>query len=607
MKLVTLDFESHYSQDYSLSKLSTEEYIRHAQFEPLLVGIKVDDEPTICATGFIHMQLLLDSLGLQECAVLSHHAHFDMFILNHHFQIRPKVIFDTLSMARALHGIEVSGSLGKLAEHYGVGQKGTEVIQAKGKRLRDFTPQELRAYGQYCCNDVDITHRLFLKMLSAFPKKELKIIDMVVRMFTEPELVLDEDKLRLYKMTLAAEKMTLLFSAGVTLDEVMSNIKFAEALQRIGIEPPRKKSPTTGQMTFAFAKTDKGLTDLAEHPDEKVQALVAARLGNKTTINETRAERMANMAARGPATVYLKYSGAAQTHRLAGADGINWQNMQRGGVLRDCISAPPGKVLVVADSRNIEARVDDWLAMQEDAIEVYRAYDAGEGPDVYCVMASRLYGRTITPVEKKERQFGKVVKLACGYQMGYDRLRETARQYGIVISVSEAAVAIEVYRATHPMVKLLWARAQDAIGTLAQGTAKAKYVDPHHLLKIEQGAILLPNGMKIRYPELSHAAQEGWSFKSQRGERTKLYGGKIVENVVQALARIIVLEQTLEIAQHTPAKLSVHDEAVFCVDEKEVDYTVQVCQEVMSKPPLWAPDLPVAVEVHTAVRYGDCK
>ena len=613
MNLVTLDFETYWAQDFTLSSKSstTESYIRDPRFEPILVGVQVDDRLPCYASGMLEMQALLDGLGLEDKAVLSHHAHFDMFILNHHFGIRPKIIFDTLSMARAIHGIEVSGSLGKLAEHYDLGVKGTEVIQAKGKHLKDFTPAELHTYALYCMNDCVLTRKLFLKMLPGFPKKELQIIDMVVRMFTEPELLLDEGMLRDYKMELEAEKITLLMQAGVTRDEVMSNQKFADALIRIGVDPPQKRSPTTGEMTFAFAKTDKGLTDLEEHPDEQVQALVAARLGNKSTINETRAERMANMAQRGPACIYLKYSGAAQTHRLSGADGINWQNMQRQGTLRDTIFAPPGKILVVADSRNIEARVDDWLAMQNDALKVYRDYDAGEGPDVYCVMATKLYGRLINVEDKAERQFGKVVKLACGYQMGPERLRETARQYKILISPAEAQVAINVYRATHSMVKLLWARAQDSIDVLAQGDkGKQRYVDPHNLLALEKGAILLPNGLKIRYPELEfNAGQqgEGWSFKSQRGERTKLYGGKIVENVVQALARIIVLEQTLEIAKHSPAKLSVHDEAVFCVDEAEADYTVQVCREVMSRPLSWCPDLPVNVEVHTAVRYGDAK
>lgn len=607
MRLVTLDFETYFAPDYSLSKMTTEEYVRDPRFEPIIVGAKVDDGATIHAAGYGHIQMLLDSMELHNCAVLSHHAHFDMLILNHHFQIKPKVIFDTLSMARAIHGIEVSGSLGKLAQHYGLGEKGEDTKWAFGKRLKDFSFDQRIQYARYCMNDVELTYELFMKMLDGFPKKELKIIDMVVRMFTEPELVLDEQGLRDYKQQIAAEKMTLLLSAGVTLDEVMSNEKFAAALERVGVDPPKKLSPTTGKLTYAFAKTDKALMELAEHPDEQVQALVAARLGNKTTINETRAERLANMATRGPACVYLKYSGAAQTHRLSGGDSMNWQNNQRGGKIRQCIHAPPGKVLVVADSRNIEARVDDWLAMQDDAVQVYRDFDAGIGPDVYCVMATKLYGREITPKDKPERQFGKVVKLACGYQMGADRLRETARNFGMTISRSEAEVAIEVYRATHSMVKLLWARAQDSIGTIAQGTTKVKHVDPRGVLQVEKGAILLPNGLRIKYPELSFDPQHGWSFKSQRGERTKLYGGKVVENVVQALARIIVLEQTLEIAKHSPAKLSVHDEAVFCVEESEADYTVQVCQEVMSRPLSWCDDLPVAVEVHTAVRYGDAK
>lgn len=607
MKLVTLDFETFYSKEYTLSKMSTEEYIRNPQFEPLLVGVQVDREQPMYASGFGHMQMLLDSLALHECAVLSHHAHFDMLILNHHFDIRPKILLDTLSMARAIHGIEVSGSLKKLAEHYQLGKKGDEVIQALGKRLKDFAPHELRGYAQYCMNDVVLTRRLFDTMLDGFPTKELKIIDMVVRMFTEPELVLQEQLLRDYKLSIQAEKVTLLFEAGVTLDEVMSNQKFAAALQRIGITPPMKKSPTTGEMTFAFAKTDPAMQALAEHPDEQVQALIAARIGNKTTINETRAERMANMATRGAACIYLKYSGAAQTHRLSGGDGINWQNNQRRGKLRQAIHAPPGKVLVVADSRNIEARVDDWLAIQKDAIEVYRNFDAGIGPDVYCVMATRLFGRKITPEDKDERQLGKIVKLACGYQMGAERLQETARQYGVRMTLQQAHAAVDTYRAAHAMVKMLWTRAQDSLPYIHEGPEVSMYIDARKLLAIEKGAILLPNGLRIRYPDLSFSKNEGWSFLSQRSERTKLYGGKIIENVVQALARIIVLEQTLEISRHTPAKLSVHDEGVFCVDEKDADYTKEVCLEVMSRPLAWCPDLPLAAEVHVAVSYGDAK
>jgi DNA polymerase len=438
----------------------------------------------------------------------------------------------------------------------------------------------------------------------------MKIIDMVIRMFTEPELLLDQEQLEDYHLRIRAEKATLLIAAGVQLDEVMSNDKFAAALLRAGVTPPTKISMTTGKQTYAFAKTDKGLLALQEHPSDQVQALVSARLGNKSTLNETRALKLADMAKRGPATVYLKFSGAQQTHRLSGADGINWQNNTRGGVIRNCIHAPDGYLLLVADSRNIESRVVDTLAQQEDAVEAYRAFDAGHGPDIYCVMASKIYRRMITPKDKPERQFGKVVKLACGFQMGAERFKETARiMAGMDLDMGTCATAVNIYRQSHAMVGVLWNRGQSAISALKGGPDGDKYLDPKGLLIIEQGAILLPNGLRIRYPDLSFGGDREWTFRSGRGERTKIYGGKIVENVVQALARNIVLEQTLKISREAgvPCKLSVHDEGVFLVPEDRAFEVAAIAGEVMSESPKWWPELPVAVEVQIARVYGEAK
>jgi DNA polymerase len=342
MNLITFDFETHYADDYTLSKMTTESYIRDPRFEPLIVGVKVNNDPPMHAIGKGAITHLFNSLDIENSALVAHHAHFDGLILSHHFNHRPKVWFDTLSMARALHGAEVGGSLSKLMKHYGVGDKGFEVLLAKNKKLADFNAVEIMQYANYCMNDVQGTYDIFQKMLPQFDKLELRIIDMIVRMFTEPALLLNEQQLLDYALDIQAEKATLLLTAGITKDEVMSNEKFATALQNAGIEPPRKLSPTTGKPAWAFAKTDKAFTDLEEHDLPQVQALVAARLGNKTTINEKRALRMADMAPRGPTPIYLKYSGAEQTHRLSGGDSMNWQNMQRGGKLRDAIYAPEG-------------------------------------------------------------------------------------------------------------------------------------------------------------------------------------------------------------------------------------------------------------------------
>jgi hypothetical protein len=609
--MITLDFETYYSDDYSLSKLTTEEYIRDPRFEPILMGYKIDDGHTKFVVGKDKIQLTLDSLGIENRAVLCHHAHFDGLILAHHFGHYPKIWFDTLSMARALHGTEVGGSLAKLMEYYQVGiTKGTAVVNAKGMRLADFghvtCSDALMHYGRYCCDDVEGTYRIFMRMFGGFERSELKQIDMVVRMFTEPCLLLDHDLLVDYARSIQAEKLTLLFSAGVTLDEVMSNEKFAEALRRRGVNPPMKRSPTTGKLAYAFAKTDFGLKELEDHPDQAVQTLVAARLGNKTTINETRALRMAGMAERGPACMYYNFAGAHQTLRLSGGDKTNWQNLQRGGTLRDAIYAPEGYVVVVVDSRNIEARVVDWLAIQEDALEVYRKFDRGEGPDVYCVMASKFYHREITKADKEERQLGKVIKLACGYQMGGERFQETARiMGGLTIDGRTADRGVQAYRSTHPMVVQLWNRAGSALAAMASPDEDSRHMDPRGLLTIEKNRIRLPSGLHLKYPELSFEGG-GWSFKGRAG-RTHIYGGKLVENAVQALARIVVMDQIVQVNKKYKAAMTTHDEGVFYVKEEDAEEALAFAIEVFSQPPAWAPDLPVAAEGKIAIRYGDAK
>lgn len=343
MKLITLDFETYYAPDYGLNKLTTEEYVRHPKFEPLLMGYKFDrEEKQYSVVGRSNIQTLLDAMDIENSMVLCHHAHFDGLILAHHFGHKPKVWFDTLSMARALHGSEMkSKALGPLMDKYNVGiTKGTAVVNAIGKRLADFSPQELLDYRLYCCNDVEGTNRIFYRMLEVFPQHELQHIDMIIRMFTEPIVDLDEEMLRDYAVGIQAEKLTMLLEAGVQLDEVMSDEKFATALRACGVEPPKKISPRTGQLAYAFAKTDKPFLDLQEHEDIRVQNLVAARLGNKTTIEETRATRLANMATRGAACIYYKYAGAEQTMRVSGGDKTNFQNLKRGGTIRDSIFAP---------------------------------------------------------------------------------------------------------------------------------------------------------------------------------------------------------------------------------------------------------------------------
>jgi len=314
MNLVTLDFESFYAQDYTLSKLTTEEYIQDSRFEIIGVGISVGEEKPKFFTGsHAALRTKLLEYEMDKCAVLSHHSHFDMAILNWILDIRPKLILDTLSMARGLHGTNVGNSLAKLGERYEVGVKGHEVNDAKGKRLADFTRDEMRAYGNYCKNDVNMTYKLFKCMAEKYTVAELKVIDQTVRMFTEPVFRVDRPLLEQHIIEVRARKEKLLADSGVTKKELMSNEKFAELLRGLNIDPPMKISKTTGLEAYAFAKTDDGFKELLEHDDERVQILAAARVGNKSTLEETRTQRFIDISKRGLLPVPLLYCGAHTT------------------------------------------------------------------------------------------------------------------------------------------------------------------------------------------------------------------------------------------------------------------------------------------------------
>jgi len=416
MSFITLDFETYYDNDYSLSKLTTEEYINDSRFEIIGVGVKVDDAPAEWFSGSKEeVKNWLGKFNWAESALLCHNSMFDGAILAWVFGIVPAYYYDTLCMARALHGVDVSGSLKSLVERYGLGAKGTEVIDAKGVRREDFNVHKLSAYGEYCKNDVELTYKLFAA-LHPFPTNEHALIDMTLRMYTQPVFGLDDGLLvdRLEK--LRADKRTLLSGLMVHLDcpdeesvrkKLASNPQFAKILTDLGIDPPMKTSPATGKQTFAFAKNDIGFIELAEHENPLVQQLCAVRLGTKSTIEESRVERFIEIGARnkGKLPIPLKYYGA-HTGRWSGIDGLNLQNLPSRNKdkksLKKSIVAPPGHVVINCDSSQIEARVLAWLAGQTDLVAQF-----ANGEDVYSQFASKIYGQSISKENPVERFVGK--------------------------------------------------------------------------------------------------------------------------------------------------------------------------------------------------------
>tara|TARA_E500000305_G_scaffold109123_1_gene113335 strand:- start:1015 stop:2841 length:1827 start_codon:yes stop_codon:yes gene_type:complete len=608
MDLITVDFETYYDKDFSLSKITTEEYVRSRLFEVIGVAIKVNNGPTEWASGSEEaIQDYLNEFNWQNSMVVAHNTMFDGAILNWRFGVNPKVWADTMCMSRALHGVDVGQSLKAVAERYGAGVKGTEVLAAKGMKREDFSDTELSRYGDYCINDVELTYNLFARMLKGFPKQELKIIDLTLRMFIDPILDLDLGLLEEHLLDTKERKDRLLEDAGVTKEELMSNPKFAEVLTELGVVPPMKISPTTGKETLALAKNDEGFKALAEHEDVRVQSLVAARLGNKSTLEETRTQRFIDIAKRGTLPVPVKYY-AAHTGRWGGSDKINMQNLPsrgpNGKKLKNSIIAPDGYKLIDADSAQIEARVLAWLAGQDDLTEAFT-----NGEDVYKKMASRIYSVDEADISKDQRFVGKTTILGAGYGMGAVRFQDQLKSFGFDMELDEARRVIQIYRDSNWKIAHLWREAQNMLINLSREDNATLGLPG--VLEVSPGevGVKLPSGMYLRYNDLEAEQDERgiqFTYKTRRG-RTKIYGGKVIENVCQAIARCIIGEQMLKIAKQYRIVLTVHDSVVCCVPEESVSEAQSYIEKCMRWTPDWADGLPIDCESGVGDSYGECE
>ena len=606
MKILTIDFETYYSKTLGFKTQTTEEYIRDERFEVIGVAVKENENETVWFSGtHDEISAFLGSFDWCNSALLAHNSLFDASILNWKFCFKPKAILDTLSMARAIHGTEVGGSLAKLADFYSLGQKGTEVDDAFGKQRKDFSEAELDAYGGYCKNDVELTYALFKKLIQQVHITELKLIDLTIRMFSEPVLTLNRRMLEAHLLEVQYRKEKLLQEAGVeTRDDLMSNPKFAQILRDLGVEPPMKISPATGKETLALAKSDEGFKALADHPNDKIQALVAARLGNKSTLEETRTQRFIEISKRGALPIPLSYY-AAHTGRWGGADKVNLQNLPSRGEnankLKHAICAPEGHVIIDADSSQIEARVLAWLSGQDDLVEAFR-----KGEDVYKIMATAIYSKNIEEITSEERFVGKTTILGCGYGMGSAKFKTQLKTFSTEITVEEAEHIIKIYRSTYAKIPALWTEGRDSITAMAKNQS-SDFGNGCVVIEGSNG-ILLPNGLYQRYPNLKKIKVEGkdqYVYDSRKGI-VKIYGGKLVENICQALARCIIGEQMINISKKYRVVLTVHDAVACVVPEAEVEEAMQYVMECMRWTPEWASGLPVNCEAGYGKSYGEC-
>jgi DNA polymerase I-like protein with 3'-5' exonuclease and polymerase domains len=613
---VTLDFETYYGEGVGFSVHTTEEYINHPEFHEIGMGIRVDEGATEWVTGHDAIAARLALIYWDSACVLCHNALFDGAILAWRFGVIPAFYFDTLCMARAIHGVEAGGSLAALASRYGLGQKGVEVANAKGKKLEDFSPEELARYGDYCKNDVDLTLALFVKLSKEFPQMELDLIDMTIRMFTCPTLYVDDALLVERLGQVRDEKQELLGTLMQELDceyeegvraKLSSNPQFADILKQRGVTVPLKTSPATGMETYALAKNDEGFMALQEHEDPIVQQLCAVRLGTKSTLEESRIERFIGIGARnkGRLPIPLKYYGA-HTGRWSGLDKVNFQNLpsrdKKKKSLKNSIVAPPGCVIVDCDSSQIEARVLAWWAGQDDVVQAFARKE-----DIYCQDASMVYGRTITKADPIERFVGKTMRLGLGYGTGAKKLKHTLKTTppGADPSLEECEGWVKTWRSANSYITTLWRECDQALKYMMSGATTPIPLGLHGVVTVSAEGIRLPNGLYIRYNNLRQSGDK-IIYDSRKGP-VNIWGGAMVENIVQALARIIVGQQMLWINLQHRVVLTVHDAAMCVVPEEDLTNALEYITLCMSTTPEWAAGLPIACEAKQGTSYGNCK
>lgn len=602
MDTLVVDLETFYAKDYSLTKLTTQEYIDDPRFETIGLAVKKNNEPTQSFSGsFEETKHWLDSFPWSTSIGIAHNAMFDFSILSWRFGIQPKLIADTLSMGRALRGLSVGGSLKALAEHYGVGVKGDEVLNAIGKRREDFSDEEMDRYMGYCRNDVDLTYELFLKMAPSFNSVEMKLIDMTVRMHSEPMFQLDRFILERHLLNVQENKEKLLIESGLTGETLRSDGQLAEALRMLHVEPPTKISARTGKEAYAFAKSDEAFKEMLEHDDPRVQTIVAARLGVKTTIEESRTERFISIHdTNGSLPVPLQYY-KAMTGRWAGSEKINLQNIPRTSALKKAIVAPLGYAIVGADLSNIELRVGLAFAGQEDKLKML-----GEGLDLYKDFVAPIFNVAYDDVNEGQRFIGKTSQLSLIFGTGHKKLRAAIKadpRYGTDIGEELAQSIVNTYRAEYSNVKAAWYNAGKALEAVWTGSEDEIGLGPLKLCVRGSQGIRLPSGLFMQYPHLTKATNKDgwdeWTYKQRKGRTWKtvyIHPAKCYQNVIQALARCIMGEAMVRINKRYRIGLTIHDAVYFIAPASEAEEALKFIIRELKKAPAWMPDIPLDAE-----------
>ena len=614
MKLITVDFETYWDANHTLSKMSPIAYVMDSKTQLISMGIKIGDGETQVVFGEHKIREVIDSIDWSDAYVIGHNmSGFDSMILAWRLGVKPKLWGCTLAMTRPIHAKTIGNSLEKLVQHYGIGVKDkTAIVNTKGKRLEDFTADEIEAMAKYNAADVDQCYQLFTKLRPFYTAKELWLIDATIRMLVEPKFVIDRDLLEsalaeerenkrkaimavadhLQRMGLATDEMALCTTEEEVEEAVRKALasanRFAALLESLGVEVPMKPSPTNpDKLVPALAKTDEEFQKLKEHDNPVVAAAVRARLAVRSTILETRIEAFmeASSAVGGKLPVPLHYCGADTTGRWSGW-AYNCQNLPRitpdkpkpSDALRKSMRAPAGYKVVVADQSGIELRVNHFLWKVPSSMALYKK---DRKADLYKAFAAARYGISPEEVTKEQRQLAKLCQLGLGFGCGWKKFKLIAKTMGgLDLSDAEAEAVTTDWRNNYPEIVRGWRVCHEALQWIHDGVERP--IDPWGLCWTSKHGIRLPSGRFIRYPALhlektSDGNYEWWY--GQGRHRSRVYAGKVTENCLAEGTLVLTDSGWKPIEEVTKDDL-VHDGIEFVKHDGVVCNSVQKCIEL---------------------------
>jgi len=618
--LLTIDFETYYDtkSGYTLGErlknhVSMAEYIASPKFKAFGAAVwmrgKGYESSKAEWLSPVYLSSFLAGLDWRNTAIMAHNVKFDGAILRYAYGHVPRLYIDTLSMARAVLGTRAKGfSLKDLAEHFSLIPKG--LLNTDG--LSELTEAQERELALYCEHDTSLCFHIYKELEPLLPSSQFQQIDENVRRFIFPRLMLDKYTLIQCNIQEHDRRESIFKTIGIEKKVFASNDRFPALLRQRGFQVPMKRSPSAARrgenkLIPALSVSDEEFMDMRNSDNKELQDLCEARVAAKSTLLETRSERLLKVADLSGFPFDMNFSGARQTHRSSGGSGAggNPQNFTRNSLLRKAVRVPEGHKLLVADYAAIEARIQAFIAKETRLMAVFHA----DG-DPYTDFASRYFGRPVTKADEYERRFGKTCILGLGYSMGPDKFRYRARiETERVISDQEANDAVKFYRSQYCMIPSQWRNLDYMLRDMSCPSCDEPVPNAQFLRAVHE-AIVLPSGLRLRYPNLRQEENE-WvydAYRNGRLERSKIYGGKLFENICQALAGEVKKEAIRRLVDAGVGYAGeVHDELLVVSSMQAAESDAAILHKAMTDPMPWWKELKLKAEVGIGDNWMEAK